>query len=481
MTTNTFSRDPRWIADRASLAAVVAYVAGLLLLPPRVLLIADESRYVAEALRLAGRIAGDRLQFSDYPPGTSLLQSPFVWIAGWSAAVWASALSLVATVLIMRQLLREMDFAPGFALLIPGFFAASLYGRLGMSDMPSCALVAVSLWALWRARDRNASWSALAAFAAGLTVLFREPTVVLLGPILLGAAFRRAIHLPAAIVGGLLGVGVRLAASAAVIGDALYLRDPGYGFSLGGIVGNLPVYTLILGVAFPAGVILPFLYRGVRRAELVAGFSCYFTFFSLYEYNGIRESGLVYGLILSSRLMLETLPVLVVMAADVYPRWGARLGAQWKRAPTLLVAAYGAGAIALSLGVHYAMRRLGRSNQAIMESLQANTSSSVPVVTNHEATEKYFNPAYGERQWIRRDSVDVDGVPELLTRRGHLTLVFLDRSDSELFRGDAAANERFLVGVQRHCVLRIAFDAPLGGARLRVYDVQSCKGVANKS
>src|SRR5437762_10502691 len=87
-------------------ATLAAYVAGFLLFPPRILLILDEERYVAQAMAFAmGRSTLPHAQIlyppspigvvTDYPPGTSLLQVPFVWLFGWRGAAVLSVIGLV--------------------------------------------------------------------------------------------------------------------------------------------------------------------------------------------------------------------------------------------------------------------------------------------------------------------------------------------------------------------------------------------------
>ena len=151
----------RWV-----FVVLAAYGLGFLLFPPRVLVIGDEERYVSQALAFSrGSLTVPNAEIlypatkiaaiSDFPPGTSLLQVPFVLVAGWRGAVLLSVLGLIATTLITKRWLADIGLDPAFSLLIPAFFGALFFGRVAMSDMPSAAVVALALWLLWRAEGEG--------------------------------------------------------------------------------------------------------------------------------------------------------------------------------------------------------------------------------------------------------------------------------------------------------------------------------------
>src|SRR4051812_13610359 len=108
-------------------AILLSYTIGFALFPPRVFLVGDEERYVSQAVAFShGALSlgtqwvepASRLQVdSDYPAGTSLLETPFVWLLGWRAAALASVLGLIVATLATAWWLRDEDHPPGFALL----------------------------------------------------------------------------------------------------------------------------------------------------------------------------------------------------------------------------------------------------------------------------------------------------------------------------------------------------------------------------
>lgn len=470
-------------------AVLCVYLTGFVAFPPRVLLIVDESRYVSQALAFAsGRTALEDARvilpaepgsvMSDYPPGTALLQTPFVWLGGWPAAAWLSVLSLVVATLVTMRWLREQGRPPGFALLVPAYFGSLFFGRVAMSDMPSCAVVALALWLLWGAeREESPLKTFLAGIAAGLSLLFREPNVVLLAPFAVGLLIRQRVRAWPFVAGGLMGIGARLLASHALFGNALYVRDAGYGFSIGSVAHNLPQYVVILMLFFPLGLVLPFLYRGPRRAEVLTAFGAYVLLFLLFDYNSARQNGPIKGLILTSRYMLPALPLLTLMAADAFPRLLERLRPGWQGITRSAARSAAAGVLLLAFVIHPVVRRQDAEPRAVVQAVMTNTEPATPVITNHDATFKYLSPAYGPRQLILRDRIPPDTVPALLTQYGRLSLVLLDRTDSELFAKDAAENQSFLMEVEVRCGDGVTrrLDETIGAAlRLRVFDLRRC-------
>ncbi len=483
---------PQWSRlspnSRLMYAVLGAYALGFLVFWPRVLMVVDEERYVSQALAFArGAVAipGAGILFpapgvstiSNFPPGTSLLQTPFVWALGWRGAALLSVIALAVCTLVTARWLRDCGRNPGFALLIPAFLPVALFGRVAMSDVPSAALVAIACWALWRAQG-STGLSLLAGFCVGVSVLFRETLFVLLAPLLAGALLRRSGVTWALACGFLAGGLTRLGVSELLFDAAAFVRDPGYGFSLSSLRHTLPVYAVVLLVMFPGAALLPVFYRGSRRAELVTGASLYVATFLLYGYDGIRLNGPAKGLVLMSRFMVPLVPVLAFMAADVWPRVWRRMraGSADDRTVVLLTRAGAMAAIALALGVHLMAWRQEADAALIVRDLARHTSAEVPVITNSNATLKYLSPAYGSRQLVLRYGLNADTIAAIAGRFGTLSLALMDRFDSEIFRGESADNERFVAMVRDRCALTPTHQSAIGTwAQLRIFEVSGCR------
>jgi 4-amino-4-deoxy-L-arabinose transferase-like glycosyltransferase len=475
----TGSSYSRWIY-----AALTAYVLGFAIFPPRTLLVIDESSYVAQAVAFAhGALTlqnaaplypPDSLRAaSNYPPGTALLQAPFVAVGSWRAAAVASVLALIIATLVTMRWLRDQDKNPAYAMLVPAFGGALFFGRIAMSDVPSAAWIALALWTLFRA-ERDWRWSIAAGLLGATSLLFREPNGVLLAPFFLGAIVRKKCDVRALIFGAALGIAVRLTLSKILFGSALYVRDSGFGFSFASGAHNLVQYGAILLLMFPLGALLPFVYRGPRRVEMLVSFCAYMALFLFYNYTGVFENGRVKGLILVSRFVVPMLPLLAFMAADVWPRWFAALSSRRQRLVRGALPVVMIFIVLVAFAIHAAVRRQERGLLPIVQAIDAGAPVGVPVITNHQATLKYLSPVYGARPMILRAYINPADVPVFYARYKRLNLVFLDRSDSEMFRRDAADNAIFLAGLSGRCELKTVHDSMNAGMRLRILRILSC-------
>jgi hypothetical protein len=345
-----------------------------------------------------------------------------------------------------------------------------------MSDVPSAALVAVTAYLSWRTPRAGRTTAFFAGLLAGASLLFREPLILLVSPLVVGAMLRTRGALWPLAAGGLIGVSARVVISRALLGSATYVRDSGYGFSLGALEHTLPIYSIILLFMFPGAALLPFLYRGPNRAEMITAVAAYVGVFLLYEYDSVQENGPVKGLILASRYMVPALPLLAFMAADVWTRWysklNERLGVVVGRFAT--VAAF--GAIAIAFLVHPLARRQEAIPLAITRGLYLHTSAAVPVITNTNATLKYLSPSYGPRKLILRQETSTDSAAAFVRRFGRVSIALLDRNDSEMFRQESAENARFMLAVQRRCEVQAGYDERLSQwAHLRVFELRRCR------
>lgn len=478
--------DPRSVEWRRWVyAALIAYAIGFLLFPPRVLLVTDEFNYVGQALafaRGASTVPGAEPllpanplpAMSNYPPGTSLLQAPLVALFGWRGAPALSVAALIIATLVTMRWLRDLRYNEGFAILVPAYAGTLLFARLAMSDVPSAAIVAVTLWLTWRA-ERRWPWAVSAGLMAGISILFRETNAVLLAPIVIAAMLRDRRTFVLVSAGVLAGAVARLWISHEMFGAPFYVRDSGFGFSTAAAVRNLPVLAALLLVAVPLGALLPWLYRGPHRAALLTAISLHVGVFLFYDYSAHQESGLVRGVMLTSRFFVPAMPVFALLAADVYPRLLAGL-----RGNAVVSHHATRGALALvvlvAFAIHPAVHRAEEDPIAIVTAIQTHTAAATPIVTNHHATLKYLSPIYGERRLIFRSYATEDDVVQLAARHGRLSLVFLDRGDSEAFRRDAGRNAELLDALHRRCRVAALHDSRHGsGVRLRIFDAGECR------
>jgi hypothetical protein len=163
------------------------------------------------------------------------------------------------------------------------------------------------------------------------------------------------------------------------------------------------------------------------------------------------------------------------MAADVFPRWRARLKGTSARIAGVGTTVAAAGIALAVFAVHPLAQRQESVPLAVVRAMYEHTSERTPVITNHKATLKYLSPVYGPRRLVLRSAIDSVLLENLQRAHGTLSLALMDRYDSEMFRADAEENETFVARAGRQCRLTMRYESQIAAwARVRVFDVRAC-------
>jgi 4-amino-4-deoxy-L-arabinose transferase-like glycosyltransferase len=476
------------------LIPLALYLAGFAMFPPKAIVITDEARYVSQAVAFAGgnrtAVVRDPLTGaerseppSNYPIGTSMFQVPFVYFGGWRGAAWLSAVSLILATLLLGKWLSDAGRPIWFALMFLTYLPTLVLGRVAMSELPSAAVVTLGLWLFWRGQEGPRWTWLLAGWIVGLSLLFRETAVLAFAPLLAGAVLRRDRGWPALIVGGIAGVGMRLASSAWMFSTPFFVRNPGpgYFFSPSNIQQNALLYTFALLVLLPGGLLGALAYRGARRAEVIATVVLTLAFFLLYGFSGI-ESGLVKRIVLGPRFFIPVVPVIVFACAESFPRlWRRaslderRWGYRWHKQLPWLAVALVAG---IAFAIHPVMARWTQSQGAIGAAIYSATVPNSAIVTNLVGTEKFIGVMQEPRVLAPREYHPPSNVPRIRVVNRDTYLVFLDRTDSEFHQRENALNEHYLEQVEQLCGLTLVHDRWHNATnRLRIWRVEVCNGV----
>jgi hypothetical protein len=242
-------------------------------------------------------------------------------------------------------------------------------------------------------------------------------------------------------------------------------------------VPALSLQLLGLLVFVPGGLVFALAYRGRRRPELLASVVLFCVFHVLFGY-GASEVGLANRLVLGLRFYLPLLPVLAFAAGESAPRlWRgvlARAPARHRRALEAVGAAalglWMAGVVAAAGLVPWTQQRWTDTQAEIRDAIHASLGPDDVVVTNQYATFKFL-PWYEARfSEIDRSQIDAAGVARLARRWGEVTLVLLDRGDSEFWRRDARENAAFVASLRPPPELRV--DRRFGEEHLRIWRVR---------
>jgi hypothetical protein len=163
------------------------------------------------------------------------------------------------------------------------------------------------------------------------------------------------------------------------------------------------------------------------------------------------------------------------MAADVVTRRYEALGERARAAARRVARLGAAGAVTIAVAVHPIAASQEGPARAIRTALYDNSTTATPVVVNELALVKYVSPVYGLRTVLFRRDLDALPVAEIGARLPAFTLALLDRSDSEMFRADAARSEQLVERLAAGCAVALVHDSqPAPWARLRVLAVSGC-------
>jgi 4-amino-4-deoxy-L-arabinose transferase-like glycosyltransferase len=470
------------------LALVSVYAVSFFCFYPTVMTNDDESAYIRQArLVLEARssvhctdpLTGEVTthQPSRYPVGTAVLMAPFVWAFGWRGAFLTPMIGLVGGILLTALWIREARGSPLFALLILGFPSALILGRVGMSDVPSMAVVAFGLWLFWRGQDRGAPWWFGAGVVAGASMVLREPNCLPFVPFFAGAVLRREPRWPALLVGGVIGSSLRLISSWVAFGEPFFYKAP-YMLAPDTIVERLPIYLIGLLVFVPGALIVPFAYRGRRRPEVLISIWLFFFFYLIQHFDNASTS-FPKRLVLTLRYIIPILPVVAFAMADATPRlWRilvnhcpASLRVGVVRAAAGLVASWIVGLALASVGVHWAFDQWSAYQARIRDTIREHVPDDAVLVTNWWATRKFIEPLDRRFVPVLREEIPLDDVLGLGKQHSEYFVALLDRTDSEFWREQTRLNAQFVAAFEADSVLEIDVR-PTPTDRVRIWRVR---------
>jgi 4-amino-4-deoxy-L-arabinose transferase-like glycosyltransferase len=435
---------------------VALYALSYALFYPRVLTNSDEGRYVGQtqALLETGSIVlhkgqpltGETEDFvpGDYPIGMVALMAPFVRVFGWQGAFLPSFLCLLLAGLATAWWLKEEGRSPIFALILFGFPAILVGGRLAMSDVARTAAAALGTALLFHGLDRPDSrvrWWLGSGLVAGASLSLRETTVLPFVPLFMGTVLRWDRGWWWLVVGGLAG----------------------YPFDAN-LLDRLPLYLIGLLVFVPGGLAFSLAYRGRRRVEVVSTIAVYFLFY-LFQQYGMNESGTVKRAVVALRYFAPLLPLIAFAMAESLPRWLGWLSAR-QRDRSRFDAAAGAvaalwigGVLLVTAIVHPTMDRWSSTQAEIRDAIAHGAPDDTVLIGNGVAVEKFIDAQARKYVLLNRSDLSRSDLDRLLERHGVFLVAFLDRSDSAFWRADAAENAAFVADLPEPVELVVDLEA----------------------
>ncbi len=432
------------------------HVLAMLLTWPAVLTITDEYSYV-EAARgfAAGRLTSTIIDIdtfrrvathpSNYPAGTSLVQALCIMVAGWRGVFAVSLLGFVAMIWGCWALLRALGRDPRWTLLLFVFPPLVVLSRTAMSDTVNAALVCGALAFFVRGREGPAWRWWLAGVLAGLILVFREASVLVVAPFFVGALVRRDPGVHRLVLGGLLGAGVRLISAQVLYHNPLF-RHPGYGgFGLGNLVHNLPFYLVLTLVVVPFGLVALLRYRGWRWPELLAAALSYTLLHAAYFY-GASEGGGPNAIVIGGRYLLPVIPLYIVAIAAAVEQLEARWDTPRSGYQRLLAHRQGllGSAALLSVAVHPAMAVWSHTQEVHANSLCEYVPADARLVANTSVLAKAMLPVRCERARADFKSLPAGYLARWSRDSRPLFIAIATRTDSEAYMAATVEAKQWL-------------------------------------
>jgi hypothetical protein len=460
------------------------YVLGFCVFWPNALLVSDEAQYVSQAILFArgettrevrNVLEGTRVRApaSTYPVGTSALQAPFVGFGGWRAAPIVSLLAIVGTVLVLSRWLSELGRPPIFASLPLLFVGTLVQGRLCMSDALTALISSLAFW-LFSRGERGSRWAWIGAGVfAGLTAAFRDPTPLLFAPLFAGALLRRESRAWQLVVGGLAGLSVRFVTGRALFGSAWFLRmagPSGAPLTLDALPPNLLLYGFILVLALPLGLPSVFLHRSARRVEIVLGTLALVSVYLMFPLPHDANSP-VRDVVLHARYCTALVPLMALTLSEWIPRW---LAAHLRVQRVLALGAASAATI-LIVTVHWYLYAWGATLHRISKVIYSVTPENSVLIVNTAAMGKFLCEAFGHRDFVSRSNASPEEIARFVVTGGTVYVAFLDRTEAQARRQDAAENTSFLARLRALCLVEELYDRQESSIeRLRITRVPRC-------
>jgi hypothetical protein len=296
---------------------------------------------------------------------------------------------------------------------------------------------------------------------------------------------RRERYILPLIFGGVAGALCRPLSAALVYGNALYVKDPGYGFTGDYAAQNLVMYLTALLVLVPGGLVFALFYRGKRWMELVLTVIVYVGLFIDYNYNGAASGGLKQWM-LSLRFLIPLTPILAFAMAHTCTRWYRAIAHSLSAQRRLIFqhAAQGVGAVWLTgimlvgLAVNWRSQAWSQLHAEVVQSLYAHTDPAQPIMADQPASVKFLNELNGPRMLVDLDlgnasnEVRRSQLMRLLERDKTVQIVLFNRGDSDYWLSKSNADQDFIAAISRESHATLKFQQRFPGLGvLRIWNV----------
>ncbi len=318
-------------ADYKLVASVLFFIIVNVFVFPFWIYIADEISYVSQTLTILQShvltnidviLNGNSGSFeiANYPMGTAFFYAPAMWAFGLKGAYVTNILLVSSSVFLLRKAILLLNNArAGLGTYVLSCVPILFFARTIMSEIPSLFIISLAFY-LYFSGFYKAKFIFGFGLLAGLSVWFRELNILLFLIPLIQIIVRQPKMWHVVLGGILMGLIPRLLSAWYYFGDALYVKSPGYGFSIEHISHNLTLYPIILVMLFPGFLYFVLHIRTTRQRVLNGSVILYLFFHLIYGYNGFDASGWK-ALLLSGRFIIPALPLALISFSIIQKNW----------------------------------------------------------------------------------------------------------------------------------------------------------------
>lgn len=325
---------------------------------------------------------------AEYAIGTPLLLAPLIKWFGHHAVFTLPIFCLGLSYILMYKSLIHLGYNGLGVLLFLMFLPLLFITRTIMSEMPSLLLVSISLFLLIKNENTQRHYWVI-FLLGGISVLFRETNALIFGPILLYIFFqnstnKKVIHS----VIFLVGLSTRLIANYIVYQNAFHLKH-GYPFSISYIPNNIILYSTILLVLIPGGLLLIARYSGKYDKLFLTIIGIFTATHLCYGYDATDYSGYKMGLILNGRFYIPLLPIFAICLGYFL----TTLKPNFKVWITRLIYI---GAVVIGVGSQYYLHHITSNHRQVADAISTYKDQVLIFDhTVHSNIVRYINPYLG--------------------------------------------------------------------------------------
>jgi hypothetical protein len=384
--------------------------------------------------------------------------------------------------LITAKWISENGRSPIFSLLVLGFPATLVLGRVPLSDIPAGVLVALTCWFFWRGAKGSKAFSFLAGLLWVLISVVREPGTFLLIPLFLGSFFRKDRNLRYTVFGAAIGLILKFSLDK-IVWNVFFHNTTRGEFGIEFFLTNTAFYSMVFLFLFPAGLIAFIIYRGARWPELLIGGAAYFILFSLFDHLAYYD--FLKSLVNGPRYFISFTPILAFQMAEVYPLLRRKIERKINflnpdKVFSFIKYCWIIGVLLVSLCVHIFMGQFEKKGTTIKNTIYSVTGDRSIIVTEQSSTSTYINRLYGNRHLLdintirkyseQRGISTSEVMGELIDRYKDVYIVILERFESEFWLERNKDSRNFLTTIQSMVkpIIDVNIDS---NRRLLIYNV----------